>query len=155
MKTRYYISRDEAYFFVNRPDGTVVCVQYTASAAQNICDELNKALDSMPANPYRWKYSVQEQPEKQEKPKKKRIPRVLRPTITLPEGDWCTVFAAVYASAKNKLNQLAAEGAPDTEYLLGELEEIKKLVRLSDYIKREVKFSCDAIRNPLDEETPF
>ncbi|MBO7738811.1 MAG: hypothetical protein J6S18_00425 [Oscillospiraceae bacterium] len=152
MKTRYYTSREEALFFVNRPDGTVVCVQYTASGAQNICDELNKALHMFPATET---YSVQEEAEHQEKPKKKRIPRVLRPTITMPEGDWCTVFAAVYAHAKNKLNQLAAEGAPDTEYLLGELEEIKKLVRVSDYIKREVKFSCDAIRNPIDEETPF
>lgn len=173
MEPRYYIKEQDGIFYIYPPSGgDWVAASREKEEAESMLKEKNEALETdrkqfsspyVNGEPITLKnitlkvvpvnYIAEDKPE-QPKPKKKSIPRVLRPSITLPEGDWCTVFAAVYAHAKNKLNLLAAEGAPDTEYLLGELEEIKKLVRLSDYMKREVKFSCDAIRYPLDEEKP-
>lgn len=172
MEPIYYIIQSDGIFYIYPPSGGEwVAASHEKEEAERMQKEKNEALktdrkqfsspyvngEPIPLNNITLKevpmnYVMGE--DETEKPKKKSIPRVLRPTISLPEGDWCTVFAAVYAHAKNKLNLLAAEGAPDTEYLLGELEEIKKLVRLSDYMKREVKFSCDAIRYPLDEEKP-
>lgn len=95
-------------------------------------------------------------PEKHAKPQRKRIPRILRPTVTLPEQDWAAVHSVLRIQGRTDV--------ANAEEMLGRtnpypaLDRIKRGlydIRLAEHIKAQVDAYCKAIRDPQDDDCPF
>ena len=75
-------------------------------------------------------------------PKKKSIPKVLRPTIALPENAWGEVWECVYDRARQTLDRLAKHYPPTTAEMVGMLEYTKK--QLEEYcLKNGIEYGVD------------
>lgn len=159
MELKYYITAtgftgaQSLPYIIHRPDDTEVCSFGSPEIAQNLCDELNKALHMLPAT---VTYSVQEEAEHLEKPKKKRIPRVLRPTVTLPEQEWAAVHSVLRIQGRTDITNAADMlGYLDPNPAIDKIKRGLHDIRLAEHIKAQVDAYCDAIRNPTDEDEPF
>lgn len=176
MEPRYIIKEENGAFFIYPPYGKEwVAACKEKEEAEKLCAEKNKKLEAespytavfrtATGEPRECKLYIETinladvevfKPEQQEKPKKKRIPRVLRPTVTLSEQDWASVHSILRIQGRTDI--------ANAEKMLGftnpypALDKIKRGlhdIRLAEHIKAQVDAYCNAIRNPEDDDTTF
>lgn len=178
MEPRYSIKEEKGAFFIYPPFGeewVAACID--KEEAEKLCAEKNKKMQAEAhytavfrdenGKPRECKLLIEtinladvkafEQPqEKQEKPKKKSIPRVLRPTVTLSEQDWASVHSILRIQGRTDIaNAEAMLGHTDPYPAIDKIKRGLHDIRLAEYIKAQVESYCDAIRTPDDEDTPF
>lgn len=179
MEPRYSIKEEKGAFFIYPPFGeewVAACID--KEEAEKLCAEKNKKMQAEAhytavfrdenGKPRECKLLIEtinladvkafEQPqEKQEKPKKKSIPRVLRPTVTLPEKDWQLIVRCVRHVVFERAEDMASCcDRGDARLLAKRAAKINKIFRLVDHIEGEINRFCAQYRDVVDiEDVPF
>lgn len=160
MEPRYYIKEKYGIFYIYPPIGTEwVAASRVKEEAESMLKEKNEALHTeymaairiVPAEEF-----MAEDETEPEKPKRKRIPRVLRPTVTLSEEEWATVHSIIRINARTDIaNAEKMLGWVDPNPAMDKIKRGMHALRLAEYIKAQADAYCNAIRNPADEDEPF
>lgn len=175
MEPKYYTKEQDGIFYIYPPNGTDwVAASRDKKEAEEMCAEKNKKLQTETLHtavfhtingaPRECKLhikeinfaDVEEYEPQQEKPKKKRVPKVLRPTVTLPEKEWEIVCEELKKQAKHYMYR-AGESCitAGAEYTLRRMRAANQLLRLAEYMRNQAKNYCESIRGVEDDESPF
>lgn len=175
MEPRYYIKEQDGIFYIYPPSGgDWVAASREKEEAESMLKEKNEALETdrkqfsslyVNGEPITLKnitfkvvpvnYIAEDKPE-QPKPKRKRIPRVLRPTVTLSEQDWAAVHSVLRIQGRTDIaNAEAMLGRTDPNPAIDRIKRGLHDIRLAEHIKAQADAYCDAIRNPEDDDTTF
>lgn len=157
MEPIYYIIQSDGIFYIYPPSGGEwVAASREKEEAERMQAEKNAALAGSKDLDAEVVDDEATQTTEQAKPKKKRIPRVLRPTVTLSEQDWAAVHSVLRIQGRTDIaNAEAMLGRTDPNPAIDRIKRGLHDIRLAEHIKAQVDAYCEAIRNQKDDDCYF